>query len=300
MNLSPPDLIRALSQPLEPIPTSLAPRLPTLPDIRAVAFDVYGTLVISGSGDIGVSEGIQKETALRSILRDLAITPPDESDSLSERLVDLIREDHTHAHKEGIDFPEVEIRDLWARLLRIERGSDLETVAIAYECASNPVWPMPGSQDVLESLQQAGMAMGIVSNAQFYTPYLFESFYLRSLDQLGFNPALSFFSYRHRRAKPGAWLYQQLVTALATSGILPHQVLYVGNDALKDIHPAAQLGFRTALFAGDQRSLRLHSERPDLQTPDAIITQLPQLLEILGLETGSAAPTPDTRSSSQL
>lgn len=292
MNLSPPDLIRALSQPLEPIPTSLEPKLPSLPDIRSVVFDVYGTLVISGSGDIGVSEGIQKETALRSILRDLAITPPYHDTSLSERLVDFIREEHTRAHQEGIDFPEVEIRELWAKLLEIQPGPDLETVAIAYECASNPVWPMPGSQDLLDSLQAAGISMGIVSNAQFYTPYLFESFYLRALDQLGFYPDLSFFSYRHRRAKPGTWLYAQLRDALEARGIQPQQVLYIGNDALKDIHPAAQLGFRTALFAGDQRSLRLHSERFDLEPADAIITQLQQVLDILDLN-------PDCSSSSE-
>ena len=45
--------IRALSQPLDVIPTSVAEQLPRLEDIRAVIFDIYGTLFLSGSGEVG-------------------------------------------------------------------------------------------------------------------------------------------------------------------------------------------------------------------------------------------------------
>lgn len=281
MNLSPPDLIRALSQPLEPISTGQENLLPKLEGIRGVVFDIYGTLVVSGSGDVGAHEGAQQEAALRSILRDLSLEAPAATASLTEKLHDLILAHHARAREAGIDYPEIEIRDLWAELLGVERGPQLETLAVAYECATNPVWPMPGAQDVLEELERRGLVLGIVSNAQFYTPYIFEAFFLQSLDQLGFDPDLTWFSYRHKHAKPSTWLYVQLRDALSAREIDPGSVLYVGNDALKDIHPAAKTGFRTALFAGDQRSLRLREDESGLHPPDAIVTELSQILELL-------------------
>jgi putative hydrolase of the HAD superfamily len=62
-------------------------------------------------------------------------------------------------------------------------------------------------------------------------------------------------------------------------GVEPSAVLYVGNDMLKDIHPARSVGFRTALFAGDRRSLRLRQEdsRCRKLSPDLIVTDLGQL-----------------------
>ena len=49
------DRMRALCRPLLPEPSGERARLVPLPGIRAVLFDVYGTLLISGSGDIGTS-----------------------------------------------------------------------------------------------------------------------------------------------------------------------------------------------------------------------------------------------------
>ena len=52
---------------------------------------------------------------------------------------------------------------------------------------------------------------------------------------------------------------------------------------LNDIYPARQLGFQTALFAGDARSLRLRPEDPrcsDLPV-DIILTDLGQLIGYL-------------------
>jgi putative hydrolase of the HAD superfamily len=65
-------------------------------------------------------------------------------------------------------------------------------------------------------------------------------------------------------------------------------VLYVGNDMRNDIVPAASVGFNTALFAGDQRSLRLRESDADCRnvTPDVIVTDLRQL--IVGIDDNTA------------
>ena len=41
--------------PIDPVETGVLPRLPELPDIEAVAFDIYGTLLISAAGDISLA-----------------------------------------------------------------------------------------------------------------------------------------------------------------------------------------------------------------------------------------------------
>ena len=64
-------------------------------------------------------------------------------------------------------------------------------------------------------------------------------------------------------------------------GIAPAQVLLVGNDMLNDVLPAWKTGMRTALFAGDERSLRLREGDPRLDVfgPDLVLTDLGQLPE---------------------
>ena len=279
--------LRDHSRPLNPQATGISSHLPVLEGIRCAVFDIYGTLLISGSGDIGVTDAEQQEDTLRRLIAEMKLPVPDPGHSLSEQFLELIRQDHAKSKAGGIEFPEVEIRDIWARLLSDLPGEappapdQIEALAVAYENATNPVWPMPGAADLLGILRDRGITLGIVSNAQFYTPLLFEAFFESPLDQLGFHPDLSFFSYRHRRGKPGVWLYEQLRDALAARGIAPEETLYVGNDALKDVHPAATLGFRTVLFAGDERSLRLRPEHPNLLPPEATVTSLLQILDLL-------------------
>ena len=74
-------------------------------------------------------------------------------------------------------------------------------------------------------------------------------------------------------------LYEIAVERLASRGIPPCEALYVGNDMLNDIMPAARLGFRTALFAGDARSLRLREGDPRSGArvePDVVLASLEQ------------------------
>ena len=47
---------------------------------------------------------------------------------------------------------------------------------------------------------------------------------------------------------------------LANIGLRAEDILYVGNDMLNDVWAANRCGFLTALFAGDQRSLRLRED----------------------------------------
>ncbi len=275
------ELIRSLSRPIDPVPTGLTPILPGLPGIRCVIFDIYGTLLASTGNEPGINNPPYRESTLRSLLRRHCIPAPAQPSSLTGQLDALIAREHEQARRAGTTFPEIEIRDLWSELLQHPRDRNLEQLAIAYECMTNPVWPMAGAGELLAALHKGGLVLGIISNAQFYTPLLFPALLKAELPALGFTETLCLFSYKLRTAKPGLALYETMKDSLNGRGILPHEVLYLGNDVHKDIHPAAELGFRTALFAGDLRSLRLHENNPTLHRPDAIVTDLAQVTSLL-------------------
>jgi putative hydrolase of the HAD superfamily len=142
---------------------------------------------------------------------------------------------------------------------------------------------MPGMATTLAEIRALGLKLGIISNAQFYTAPILEAFCKSRLEQIGFDSQLSYFSYCFGRAKPDVFLYNRAAEGLADLGIAPEQVLYVGNHMAKDIVPAKTVGFKTGLFAGDQRSLRLDRYTPPL-TPrlvDLILTDLNQIVDCL-------------------
>jgi putative hydrolase of the HAD superfamily len=166
---------------------------------------------------------------------------------------------------------------------------DIQLIAVEYEFRTNPCWPMPDVLECLSRLRAAGITLGIVSNAQFYTREMFRGLLHEYPEALGFDPAVQFYSYRYRRAKPDPFLYRLAKVALVKKGISAQNILYVGNDMRNDIQPAAYVGFRTALFAGDRRSLRRRSddERVRGLEPDLVLTSLAALLKRI-----HASPSP--------
>lgn len=270
--------IRDLSAPLEPHPTDASPRLEPLPGLRAVLFDVYGTLVISASGDIGLAGEQDADSAFAGALAAAGIRA--ETENGPSRLEQAIRAFHAQRRAAGVEFPEVDIIEMWGEVLSTRE--DLARLAVEYECRVNPVWPMPGLSQVLSDLRRRELILGIVSNAQFYTPLMIEGFLGTNLASLGFDAECCAWSYRLLEAKPSTRIYEEALTGLERlHGIAPSEVLYVGNDVRNDIWPASLTGCRTALFAGDARSLRLREDDPRCANlvPDRVVTDLRQISE---------------------
>ena len=274
---------------MQPKPTETKVRLVELPDVRAVLFDIYGTLMISGSGDIGSDQSDHRRKSLKEVLKllDLDFDFEDKELDRSDKFAEVVRAEHERAKLAGVEYPEVDYREIWSAVLAdlVDDASriDVASFAVEFELRVNPTWPMPSAAATLDQLQSRGLMLGIVSNAQFFTPHLFDALLDRDLEELGFSPDLTYFSYEHRQAKPGTALYALAKTKLADLGISASQVLYVGNDMLNDVTAASRVGFRTALFAGDQRSLRLRTddERVHGVEADIVVTELPQLIECL-------------------
>lgn len=283
--------IRALSRPMTPHPTDRRPLRNRLEDVRAVLFDVYGTLLIAGSGDVGSIIRRDNRGALEEALAAMNITqtPGEAAKRGAGLFVEIISRSHETARAEGNPSPEVDVRAIWravCRTLSRERlipasAVDIERLAVEYECRINPVWPMPEARETLEQLREAGLILGIVSNAQFYTPICLEALFEKSPPELGLQPERCVWSYELRQSKPSPLLFQTLLERLPE--LRPDQCVYVGNDMLNDVWTASLAGCRTVLFAGDRRSLRLREDEPraaGLQ-PDAVITRFSQLPEMI-------------------
>jgi putative hydrolase of the HAD superfamily len=236
-----------------------------------VLFDVYGTLFTSAAGDITGGDG--GAGAPDALIAEYAL------DCTGEGLKRYFREAVSRSHRESAAaYPEVRVEALWAGFLR-GRDIDPGEFALRYELAVNPVYPMPGALEVLKTLKARGFVLGLISNAQFFTPLLFDAFFGASPEKLGFDPDLLIYSFEIGEAKPSPVLFTRAVRGLAALGIEPGLCLYVGNDMLKDIRPAAAAGFKTVLYAGDGRSLRLRDNTPG---PWGVIRSLADLSAITG------------------
>ena len=278
-------------KPLAPIDTDIEPMLSKMPDIRAVIFDVYGTLVVSGSGDVGSANKSDPGSKIGDALSAVGWYPPVlDVPGYGELLQNEIRSANEARRSDTCPKPEVDIVDVWRNVLLKADLEDLASdtlrvvrLAAEYESRANPTWPMPGAGETLLRLRNSGVPMGIVSNAQIFTVPLVEDLLGANLGNGGFDLNLCVFSNRFRQAKPGPRLFDVLCAALAGGGIAPHQAIYVGNDMLNDVWAASQAGLRTAWFAGDQRSCRRRSDdsRCESLQPDIVLTEMLQLPDCL-------------------
>lgn len=268
--------------PMSPIPSKLAPVGKLKEKIDAVFFDIYGTLFMSGSGDISFAkQGNPRLQKIEQLLTECNIRKPPQK--LLQELYATIEARHTDLRNSGIDYPEVNIEDIWSQVLQTTDKKSIRRFAMEFELIVNPVYPMPNLANTLSAFRDRGIEMGIVSNAQFYTPYLFKWFLDSDVKGLGFSLDLVFYSYRFGIAKPSSTLFDLAGKKLKEKGIRTSAALYIGNDMLNDIYPAKRTGFQTALFAGDKRSLRLRSgdSRCRNLNADIVITDLSQLIDVI-------------------
>jgi putative hydrolase of the HAD superfamily len=285
------EIIQRHSRPLSPQPTVEPSRHRSLAAIDTVLFDIYGTLLISGSGDIGGDDAAAQAAVLAEAFQAVGVLLRQPPEAALKQWHEVIQGRHRQARESGVEFPEIDIIEVWDEALALWTRQawipatvvDPAVLAVEFEVRANPVWPMPGMVSTLAGLRKTGKSLGIISNAQFYTLEVFPALVEQTIDGLGFEPDLQFYSYCYGQAKPGQAMYRLAVDSLSKRGISPERVLYVGNDMRNDIAPAARCGFRTALFAGDARSLRLRPDEPlcDGVNADIVVKELADLLHCL-------------------
>lgn len=231
--------------------TSVIPPKPTSwTQYKAVVFDIYGTIMTSPAQNID-EPNPHMDGLMQAILEHHGYEPPE---SPTEELQAAIRKRHEQSPHE---FPEVDIREIWCEILGVDPTTDLTELVNYLEAECRPVQPMPGAANFIRRLAHSGVQLGLLSNGQCNT--------LRSLGGVTdfFNPDLVIISYEHGVGKPSSYLFELLRDRLSISNIKPEECLYIGNDPVKDIVPAAQAGFKTGLFTGHPDSYRPGNCSPD-------------------------------------
>ena len=95
-----------------------------------------------------------------------------------------------------------------------------------------------------------------------------------------FHTDLTFYSYEYGFAKPNPLLFRKLYDALYEFQILPSQTVFVGNDLVNDIKPAADAGMLTAFFTGDDQTAFVH-DQDGMIVPDISFSSWEELPEKL-------------------
>jgi len=253
----------------------------TLKGVRAIIFDVYGTMINYWRPGFESRETREQllldafaEVSSRFKMGDMltAMNPGEPpAKTLNDFYNGLIAINHQKSVDSGIEFPEVRVEEVWSVIvLMLKRnGYDINKyapgdaadfaryLAYTYNFFSMGRDLYPGVADALKRLKGDNIVLGILSDAQFYTPV---DLTLLLRDQSGggvddynelFDVDLTFLSCEYGFIKPSEVLFRRLFDALYEYHITPDQVVFAGNDLSVDIKPAAALGMKTALFCGD-------------------------------------------------
>jgi putative hydrolase of the HAD superfamily len=274
---------------VECIPVEYDERSVRLTGIRAVIFDVYGTLLHYWKQPFGDEEKKKRhlmgafEKVIQFFGMEKALVEMNPEEPPQKTVYDLyhglIMLNHEKLVGKGITFPEVRIEEVWRVIVMMLKchGFDPAAVDIGNEndCAKCMAYYYnfsalgrrlyPGVIDALRGLKEGNIRLGILSNAQFYTPIdltlLLRDTSGNAIDDFRelFDPDLTFFSYEYNMAKPNGLLFQKLLVALHEMKIEPSETVFVGNDLVVDIKAASHAGMKTAFFVGDRQSAFFHT-----------------------------------------
>lgn len=207
---------------LEPVPTEQKPAYYQDTSVKAVIFDIYGTLLISASGDIDETdikaENVKlalKASHYQLIAGKIVNGRCSSCDAMLQAMKEGVRSSHLEQQAKGSHHPEVDILEIWRVAMNkaVEnnwvmpgKDADLKSFTFIFELLSNRVYPMPGMKSIIQSLYSAQIPMGIVSNAQFYTPVIMNFLIDGNVEDKEtityFDADLTVYSYREKIAKP--------------------------------------------------------------------------------------------------
>jgi len=301
---------RGLTWPMPPAPQPVKarPHLAPLPGIRAVTWNIYGTLLSISSGELLFDHPHKfvMETALEKTVQEFKMwgsmsRKPGQPSEYMKQIYDKVLSEQRMAPSPGEKHPEVQSEKVWEAILKKLFQKDYKfdagffgslneysrKVAYFFQASMQGTAAFEGAGRAIEHIQSCGIEQGLIADAQCFTLTQLQ----RALKAQGcpakvdlvFPQDTRALSFELRGKKPSDRLFKQTLGAFARRGIEPEQVLHVGSRVEKDIAPAKKLGMKTALFAGDKESLQATPEQlKDAATrPDALLTDLTQLVDMI-------------------
>jgi len=228
-------------------------------NIRAVIFDIYGTLLEVGPPPPDADARWQR------LCRDMLRTEPRLSRlQFSVASSRVIARHHQAAQARGIPRPEVHwpsiVAEVMPELAQLPRCGQEDFLFLQIQ-TGHTTRMTADTAATLRWLKERPSLLGIASNAQAYTVReLKEALATHGLGIDLFEPQLCFWSCEHGFSKPDPHVFQILTARLAALGISPRDTLMVGDRLDNDIEPAKVHGWQTWQFRpqadGDWAGLR--------------------------------------------
>jgi FMN phosphatase YigB (HAD superfamily) len=295
--------------PPEATPVKARPHLERLTGIRALLWNVYGTLLTIPLGGLvfehpqafimgnALDKTIQEFKMWSSMTR----KPGQPSDAMRIIYDQVLMEHRGISGPGGEKHPEVLAERVWEAILKKLMQKDYKfdatflgslneysrKIAYFFHASLQGTACYTGAADALRCVRAAGLEQGLLADAQCFTSVqLQRGLAAQGTDRLEdlLSDGLVILSCEVRGRKPSDRLYRQAQTALREKGIEPEEVLHVGSRIAQDVIPARKLGMRTALFAGDKASLQATPEqlKEPASRPDVLLTELSQIVDVVG------------------
>ena len=287
--------------PPKPDPPKAKPHLARVP-VKAVLWTVYGTLVAVPQGELLFEHPTDfvMENALEKTIKEFKMwhSMSRKPGKPSEYMRELYLRAVTNLRLTG---GEVQSERAWddivKKLQQKEYTYDAGTygsvddyvkkIAYFFHASIQGAGAYPGAAATVRELAATGTPQGLLDNGQCFTAAQVQRCFRKDNPDFdaaaAFPAALRVLSAEKKARKPADALFKAAVQALAGRGIRPADALHVGSSLTRDIGPAKKHGFRTALFAGDKGSLAATGDqlKDPAFRPDVLLTELPQLLEVI-------------------
>jgi FMN phosphatase YigB (HAD superfamily) len=285
------------------------PHLVRLPQVRAVLWNVYGTLLRIAGGELWFEhpQPFVMNAALDKTIQEFKMwasmsRKPGQPADYMKHLYSQVLIEHRAVPGGTEKYPEVASDRVWEALIKKLFQKDYKfdagffgslnefsrKVAYFFHASLQGTGCYDGAAAALRQVAERGLKQGLLADGQCFTKVQLQRGLAAQDDSIVLDKLLDkdlvLLSYEVRGKKPSERLIRQAISALNQQGIAPSEVLHVGSRIQQDLLPARRLGMRTALFAGDRTSLQATAEqlKEPASRPDVLLTKLSQIADVLG------------------
>jgi FMN phosphatase YigB (HAD superfamily) len=285
------------------------PHFAPLPEVRAVLWNVYGTLLNLTSGELCFEhpQPLITSVALDKTLQEFKMwasmsrKPGQPAEYLGQIYQQVLLEQQMSTVA-GEKYPEPSAEKVWESIIKKLFVKDYQfdaafygslnefsrKVAYFFHASLQATECYPGAAKALHHVaRRKSLKQGLLADGQCFTLVQLQ----RGLTAQDENAKVDdligvdsrWLSHELRAKKPSDRLFRAAVDGMRAQGIEPKEILHVGTRISQDVVPAKRVGMRTALFAGDRASLQATPEqlKDPLSRPDVMLTKLKQIMEVV-------------------
>jgi len=290
----------------KPVPAS--PSIKHLPGIRAVLWDVYGTLLRATDGRFTLfpEDEVRLQIALDKTIHEFNMwnhmyrKPGPPWQSMIGLYKSTIERQSMQAAARG-NVTDVNLVETWRALIEKlfekqytydegqygDADEFSEKVAYFFHCCLQATEARAGAVQVMSELARAEVIQGLLSDGQSFT--LVQT--VRALamqDELPplyelFKPQTLILSCDTGVRKPSKALFSEAVEKLQSIGVEASETLHISCRLSTDLIPARAVGMKTALLVAEKSGLEVSAEtmKDPATRPDRLLTDLSQLKSIV-------------------